>query len=190
MLFQKKRLEQADIPATEPTLEWKELSRAGQSMWVAVSRWDYKVFPSMVGQRWGSWLLQFEGRANLGSLQGLTVAGDIEVLEAGEELGMLSDYWKNVPKRVEGYGFLMHEKGSPAVAASFGFTLYCKPEALDWVYRAFMCGLSSPHGGLGIDINISFPDPVEPEFWKERWRNEKWNVTSWKLFSGASRSAS
>lgn len=170
---------------SEPLLEWEKYSQTHQSLWVSVSRWDYKVFPSTKGSEFGSWLFQFEGRTNLGAAKGLTVAGGIEVIEPGEEHGMLQDHWKNPPNSIEGYGCLMHEKHDPVFMASFGFTLLCKQEALDWLYKAFMCGFASQNGGIGLEIGITFPDEMGEDFWKDRWRDEWWQVTNWKVFAGA-----
>lgn len=182
MLFQKKSAPPEPQPA--PSFEWPDPSKPGQTLWVGVGQWDYKVFPSMKGQRWGSWLFQFEGKTTIGALKGIGVTGEIEVLEPDEEVGMLSDHWQNVPKNIEGYGFLMRDKNDPPHEGSIGLTLYCKAEALDWLYRAFLCGLSSPHGGLGLDVNITYPDPMTPQFWKEEWRSKWWQVASWKVFAG------
>ena len=168
-------------PALARPLEWKEFPHARQTLSVAVSAMHLEVVPTLAGQRWGQWGMQFEGHTDGEPRKGLPVAGSIELLDPGERLGLLFDQWKSPPKEFEGYGFLVHDH--EASAAAFRFTLYCKAEAFDWVYRAFASGLSSLHGGLGMEITISFPDYVEPDFWRRQWRYERWNVTSWKVLA-------
>jgi hypothetical protein len=128
-------------------LEWKEFPHAHQSLSVAVSAMELSVVPTLAGQRWGQWGLRFEGTTDGEPRKGLPVAGAIELLDPGEQLGLLFDQWKNPPKEFEGYGFLVHDHESPA--AAFRFSLYCKAEAFDWIYRAFASGLASLHGGWG-----------------------------------------
>ncbi len=171
-------------PQLVPEMEWPDLSLRQQSFWVQVTEWDYKVFPSMGSDCWGTWLFQFEGRTKIGFLKGLHVVGEIIVHEPDEDLGRLSDYWTNVPKDLNGVGFLMHDKENALHKASFGLELYCKAEALDWVYRAFSCSFVAQSSGLGIAVSIAYPDPVAPHFWKMEWREKKWQVTSWGLFAG------
>ena len=168
------------VPPSQ-ALEWKEFPHAHQSLSVAVSAMDLSVVPTLAGQRSGQWSLRFEGTTDGEPRKGLPVAGAIELLDPGEQLGLLFDQWKNPPKEFEGYGFLVQDQGSPA--AAFRFSLYCKAEAFDWICRAFASGLSSLHGGLGVEITISFPDRVEPDFWRNQWRYERWNVTSWKVLA-------
>ena len=178
MLTVTNKSESAGSPTARP-LEWKEFPHAHQTLSVAVSAMDLQVAPTLAGQRWGQWSLQFEGRTDGEPRKGLCVAGAIELLNPDERLGLLFDQWKNPPSEFEGYGFLVQDHKAPAPA--FRFTLYCKPEAFDWIYRAFASGLSSLRGGLGIEITISFPDRVEPDFWRNQWRYERWSVTSWKV---------
>ena len=162
-------------------LEWKEFPHAHQTLSLAVSAMDLEVVPTLAGQRWGHRSLRFDGRTDGEPRKGLSVAGAIELLDPGERLGLLFDQWKNPPKEFEGYGFLVQDQEGPE--AAFRFTLYCKSEAFDWIYRAFACGLSSLHSGLAMEITISFPDYVEPDFWRAQWRYERWNVTSWKVLA-------
>lgn len=185
MLFQKKAT--PGEPELAPSLEWADPSKPMQTLLVGVNQWNYKVFPSMIGERWGSWLFQFGGETTIGALKGIEVSGEIEVLEPDEELGMLSDHWQNVPKDIEGYGFLIRDKNDPCDIGSIGLTLYCKGEALDWLYRAFLCGLSSLQGAIGIHVNITYPDAMTPQFWKEDWRSKWWQVASWKVLAGVDR---
>jgi hypothetical protein len=166
-------------PRTARPLEWKEFPHAHQTLSVTVSAMELKVAPTLAGQRWGQWSLGFDGVTDGEPRDGLSVAGAIELLDPGERLSVLFDEWKNPPKEFEGYGFLVQEHDS--VSAAFRFALYCKPEAFDWIYRSFETGLSSLRGRLGIEVTISFPDPVEPDFWRNQWRHERWNVTSWKV---------
>ena len=165
-------------PPSQP-LEWKEFPHARQSLSVAVSAMDLSVVPTLAAR--DQWSLRFEGTTDGEPRTGLPVAGAIELLDPGEQVGLLFDQWKNPPKEFEGYGFLVHDHTLPA--AAFRFSLYCKAEAFDWIYRAFASGLSSHRGGLGLEITISFPDRVEPDFWRNQWRYERWNVTSWKVLA-------
>ena len=168
-------------PSTARPLEWKEFPHAHQTLSVAVSAMDMRIAPTLVGPRWGHSTLRFEGRTEGEPRPGLTVSGAIEILDPGEQLGLLFDQWKNPPKEFEGYGFLVADP--EAALAAFRFTLYCKAEALEWIYRAFAVGQSAHGGGVGIEITISFPDRVEPDFWRNQWRHESWNVTSWKVLA-------
>lgn len=186
MLFRKNTAETA-VPKPEPKLEWRESSSLSQSIMVEVTNWRYKVFPSMESKSWGSWMFEFGGQTDIGLLKGLTVVGNIEVFEPGKEIYMVSKFWKNIPEHVEGHGYLQYDKNDMPVMASVALNLYCKAEALDWVYRAFLCSLASAQGGLLIDVNITFPDPMGPHFWKDEWRDREWEVASWKLYAAASR---
>jgi hypothetical protein len=162
-------------------LEWDDFPHARQALSVRVSAMNLAVAPTLAGQRWGQWSLQFEGRTDGQPQKGLSVAGSIELLDRGERLGLLFEQWKRPPKEFEGCGFLVQEHES--TVAAFRFTLYCKPEALCWIYRAFTATISSPQHRLGMEITISFPDYVEPDFWRRQWRNEIWNVASWKVIA-------
>lgn len=177
MLTVTTRSEHAGSPSQ--ALEWKEFPHAHQTLSVSVAAADLKVVPALAGR--GQWSLHFEGETDGEPRKGLPVAGAIELLDPGEQLGLLFDQWKNPPKEFEGYGFLVQDHESPS--AAFRFSLYCKAEAFDWIYRACASGLSSLHGGLRIEITISFPDRVEPDFWRNQWRHERWNVTSWKVLA-------
>lgn len=185
MLFVKKRAAADPDDKRKAALEWPEPSKLSQKCWIGVSEWSYKVFPSMVGQSWGDSLFQFEGRTSIGNLKGLAVTGEIEVRDPEYMPGMLSDHWKNVPSSVEGFAFLMHEPKDPPESAIVAVHLYCKQEAIDRLHRAFAVGLGSPHGGIGVEVTISFPDPMDPDFWRDRWRSEWLQVVSWKVFAGA-----
>jgi hypothetical protein len=185
MLFDKKHSAVEPKNEKPSALEWPEGSQPDQRLLVAVSEWTYKVFPTMTAQTWGSSLFQFEGRTSIGDRKGLGVTGEIEVRHPEYIPGMLADHWKNVPSSVEGYGFLMHEPKDPPESATVAIHLYCKQEAIDSLHRAFAVGLGSPRGGLGIEVTVSFPDPMDPEFWRARWRSEWWQVVSWKVFAGA-----
>ncbi len=175
MLTVTTRSEHAGSPSQR--LEWNEFPHARQSLSVAVSAMDLSVVPTLAAR--DQWNLRFEGTTDGEPRKGLPVAGAIELLDPGEQIGLLFDQWKNPPKEFEGYGFLIEDQAAPS--AAFRFSLYCKAEALDWIYRAFASGLQSLHGRLGIEITISFPDRVEPDFWRNQWRYERWNVTSWKV---------
>lgn len=166
------------------TWSWPEPSLPTQTLWVSVSQWDYKVFPSLRGREIGSWLFQFEGTCARPPLEHLVAAGEIEVLEADDVLGMLSDHWKNVPEHVEGYGFLT-SVGDRTVQPTLGFTLYCKPLALDWIYRAFSVGSAAIKGGVGLKIDIDCPNNPGGDFWNEQWRSEWWRVVSWEIYASS-----
>ena len=160
-------------------LEWKEFPHARQSLSVAVSALDLTVVPKLAGPRESDSGLRFQGTTEGEPRKGLPVAGAIEPLSPGEQLGPLFDQWKNPPKEFEGYGFLVQNQDAPE--AEFRFSLYCKAEAFDSICRTLAFGLVSPQARLGMEITISFPDYVEPDFWRSQWRHERWNVTSWKV---------
>jgi hypothetical protein len=171
--------------SSEQLLElWPHLHQPEQTLWLNIKKWDYKVFPSLRGSQFGSWMFQFEGICNDSPLANLVVTGDIEVLDDGIPPGMLSDHWENVPENVEGYGFLV-SVGDASVPSSVGFTLYCKPSALEWIYRAFMVAGSGVKGGVSLKLNIDCPNYRGGDFWVEQWRSEWWRVVSWQLYAAS-----
>lgn len=183
MLSGKQKQEERTVAGGVAALEWPDHSRKIQSCWVSVNSWDFKVFPSRAGTRWGKFLFQFEGRISRPiPLASLAVVGEIETLDKGEEYGIWGDYWSNVPANLEGWGSLVDADGSNPL---LGLTLFCSEEALDWVYRAFQTGFSdSANTGVGLDISLIFPDPCGPDFWKDEWRAKHCQVGTWKVFSG------
>ncbi len=173
------------LPAELPlTYAWKEADGKSQELWIAVHDWQYKVFPSRRAQAFGSWMFQFEGTCSTEPLKGLVVTGEVEVLDANETPGMLSDHWKEVPEDVEGYAFFM-DSGDQSILPSIGVTLYCQASALDWVYRAFAMASQSRSGGLGIELRVDCPNNGEGPFWRDQWQQEWLRVSTWKLFAGA-----
>jgi hypothetical protein len=129
-------------------------------------------------------MFQFDGRSTTDTVKGLAVTGEVEILEAGESLGMFEDHWKSVPDSVEGYLFLMDDE-SRARDPGIALTLYCLPGAMDYVFKAFQVAAQSRDGGLGIELVLDCPNNTGEDFWREAWRKEWLRVCSWKLFSGA-----
>jgi len=169
-------------------LEWDDYSLAYQTLPVSITSFGLDVAPTLASPRWGKWLLSFEGRSTHPRFKGLLVTGSVEILDpTGEKLGVFFDHWKNPPREFEGYGFLARERGQAASPPSFGFTLYCRPEAAESLQRTFLFGLASVHSELEMEVVISYPDAVELDFWRERWRRERWPVTSWKISLRAQR---
>jgi hypothetical protein len=181
MLF-KKSSQSAPEPLHQ--LEWENIERPSQTLWISVDNWQYKVFPTRASQSFGTWMFQFEGRCNTGPLKGLVATAEIEALERGYDPGMLSDHWKSIPENIEGYAFLM-EQEDRRIPPSFGVTLYCQESALDWIYRAFSSGVFGRAGGLGIELSLICPNNKGGPFWEEQWRKEWLQVSSWKIFAGA-----
>ena len=128
-------------------------------------------------------MFQFEGHCGVGPLKDLTAAGEVEVLDRDEVPGVLSDHWKSVPENVEGYAFLM-EHDDLSIQPSMGITLYCQESALDWIYRAFSVAAFSRSGGVGLELQVQFPNNLGGPFWQEQWRREWLLVSSWKIFAG------
>jgi hypothetical protein len=168
-------------------LEWEDYSRAYQTLPVSITSYDLKIAPTLATPRWGKWALNFQGRSAHARIKGLLVTGSVEVLDPGEKLGVFFDHWKNPPREFEGYGFLARERGEAGSPQSFAFTLYCRPEAAEALHRTFLFGLASLHSELELEVVISYPDPVELDFWRERWRRERWAVSSWQLALRAQR---
>jgi hypothetical protein len=168
-------------------LEWDEHSRAYQTLPISITSYSLDVAPTLATPHWRKWLLSFEGRSAHARIKGLLVTGSIEILRPGEKLGVLFDQWKNQPREFEGYGFLARERGQAASPQSFAFTLYCRPEIAESLQRTFFSGLASMHSELEMEVVISYPDPVELDFWRARWRTERWPVSSWKLSVRAQR---
>jgi len=181
-----KVLEAASTPRIR-RLEWDDYSHAYQTLPVSITSFGLDVAPTLATARWGKWVLSFEGRSAHSRLKGMLVAGSIEVLDPGEKLGVFFDQWKNPPRKFEGYGFLARERGEAASPQSFAFTLFCRLEASESLHRTFFFGLASLHSELEVEVVISYPDPVELDFWRERWRRECWAVSSWKLSLRAQR---
>jgi len=179
---------------SNPSLNWARVNEQRQKLYIGINSWEYKVSPYMSDQdqmndgEYGSCLLfQFEGDANINGSTKLGVTASIEVLEPNEEIGMLRDHWDNVPKIVQGYGFLIHEKDEPILSASIGLTLLCRKDALDPLYKAFMCGFSSSNGRIGLEVNLSYPDEMDDDFWGEQWRDKWLEISGWRVFSGVDR---
>jgi len=165
---------------------WRNVSDTTQSLWVNVKQWDYKVFPTLHGVKFGDWIFQFGGVCSRNTpLKGLKVTGEIEILESDEIPGgeaALEEHWENVPEHVEGYGRLV-SIGDKTVAPFVGITLYCKASAFDWIYRAFAAGAFGTRSGVGIEIKIDCPNNHGGDFWREQWRSEWWRVVSWGIYA-------
>ena len=143
---------------------WENISDTTQLLWVNVKQWDYKVFPTLHGAKFGDWMFQFGGVCSRNTpLKGLKVTGEIEILESYEIPGGATDleeHWENVPEHVEGFGHLV-SIGDRTVAPFVGITLYFKASAFDWVYRAFAAGAFGTRSGVGIEIKIDCPIIME-----------------------------
>lgn len=175
------------VPASDTgpqALEWDKQDSRGQTAWVRVTEWNYKVFPTLQASQGHAMMFQIQGLFTQPPLKGLTFVADVEVLD--DDLappGMLKDRWKRVPGIVEGYGSLI-EHDDPSIPPLFGGTLYCSQAAYDAVFKAFLVGFAAEPRGVGLDMTLSFPDQADGPFWKEQWRKETLQVTAWKLFSG------
>jgi hypothetical protein len=182
MLFKKPPPKSLPVPQE---YSWNDEKRIAQSISININDWQYKVFPSLRTQSFGSWMFQFEGHATTDPIKGLTVSGDIQVLDPPDEPPpMLQDRWKSVPDNVEGYCFFM-DMGDRTILPSVGTTLYCQQSAIDWIYRAFSIGAQSRTGGISIELQVDGPNNEGENFWRDRWRDEWLRVVSWKLFSGS-----
>jgi len=187
MNFNKKlNIESGDRPKYSAQ-SWPDVSDTTQSLWVNVKQWDYKVFPTLHGTKFGTWYFLLGGVCSRTTpLKGLKVTAEIKVPESYETPGGpadLGEHWENVPEHVEGYGHLISNEDK-SVAPFVGLTLYCKASALDWIYRAFAAGASGARGGVGIEIKIDCPNNRGGDFWKEQWRSEWWRVVSWEIYAG------
>jgi len=174
------------------SLEWASTESKQQTLHIQPTNWDYKVFPYMSQQDhlyegdFGDVMFQFEGVARINQNTRLSVVGTIETLEPKQEIGKLRDHWNNVPENYQGYAFLWNEDNSIS-QAFIGLTLLCRSSAIEHLYKAFMVGFSTPNGGLGIEVNLTYPDEISSDFWASEWQSKWLSVTGWDVYSGSSR---
>jgi hypothetical protein len=94
---------------------------------------------------------------------------------------------------VEGWGDIRGiDRHEPQFPPTLNFHLFCAPEGLEWVYRAFLAAFVISENSLwplSLSLEIEPPDagrdisgdqPVE-DFWRERWQSAPWRVVSWQL---------
>lgn len=180
MFFKKSQIPQKTIL---PNYAWQKVDAKQQNMWINVIDWQFKVFPLLKGNTFGTFIFQFEGTAKMDLQFDIGVGGDIEIRDSTELPGMFSDHWSNVPDHIEGYCFFM-KSDDPTISPSFAVTLYCKESAIDWICRAFSIGMSNK-GAVGIELQIDCPNQNHGDFWQDQWKDEWLRVTSWKIFSSA-----
>src|SRR6185369_1466117 len=98
-----------------------------------------------------------------------------------------ADRWNNVPQHPDGSGFLCKSGGNALDGAFRAFDLYCRPAAYRAVFDAFAVGFGGPSAGIGLKITIAHPDrdTKGPNYWAESWRDDRWQVVSWEVYSGA-----
>src|SRR5262249_10365569 len=132
----------------------------------------------------------FEGQCVTSPLKGLHVYGEFE--DRRGLLCSLPSTWTSMPSLanaiVEGWGDIRGiDRHGPAFPPTCHFHLFCTPEGLEWVYRAFLAAFVISQNSLWplclfLDIeppdagqDISDEQPVE-DFWRERWQSEPWRV--------------
>jgi hypothetical protein len=179
LFFQKKSA--PATPFAEQSLGW-DTERRYQSLRVQISHWNVVVRPMLIGEQGGEVELCFEGFAKIGSRASIRVLGDIEIRKDPDPPQMLQDHWTRVPEKVEGY-FSLSKSGEEE--PRLDMTLYCTREILEWAFKGFLVGASSPHGTTSLDIDVGYPDQMSADFWKTGWRSETLQVLSWKIISGS-----
>jgi hypothetical protein len=185
MFFGKPKQPTTGAASPVPSLAWDEPGRLRQSMRLAVSGWNFTASPMLQARAGMQFGFDFEGTVGNGAMRGLTYLGSIEVLnDPPEPPRMLMDRWSKVPEVVEGHGELL-ERTDPSFPDTFSLTLYCTQAALDWVYRAFVNGLHSRHGGLALDLTLACPNNKGGDFWDADWRKETLQVLTWRVVSNA-----
>jgi hypothetical protein len=183
MFFKKKPdpiVQNIDVPTS---LSWPEPDQSRQELWINISQWHYKIFPTLKGKS-SNWLFQFEGKCGSPPLKDIEAVGDIEIQD-NDKAGWLPDDWGDQPDTVEGYSYLSTHEWDKTIPPSIGITLYCKPDALDLIYRAFIAGGSGIKGGIGLLLTIDCPNNTCGDFWNVQWRSEKWRVLKWGLYASS-----
>lgn len=180
-MFFNKKTEPATTPAVvEESLEWEQGSRRSQSFRIVVTSWFLKTTPMLKYPGGCRVEITFEGKARIGTTPHFPVYGEIEVPIELDPPGNLSDRWKNVPDCVDGHASLSLD-GVPQLFV----TLFCTSEAIDRVSRTFAAGFSAVDGKAALDLDITYPDEMGADFWKERWQRETLWVSKWDVRASA-----
>jgi hypothetical protein len=185
-MFFNKKPEQV-LPATvEETLEWPMPRRRSQSFRIIVSSWFMKTTPMLKYQGGYKAELTFEGTARIGTTPNFPVYGEIEIPIDLDPPGYLTDGWENIPECVDGHASL-HLDGAPQLF----LTLFCTKEAMESVARVLAAGFSVAKGKAALDLDITYPDEMGPDFWKETWQQKTLRVAKWdaRASGGESRNA-
>jgi hypothetical protein len=64
-------------------------------------------------------------------------------------------------------------------------TLFCTKEAMVAVSHVFVAGFSTVGGKAALDLDITYPDEMGAEFWKERWQKATLRVSKWDVRASA-----
>jgi hypothetical protein len=185
MFFRTKALSQNAAELGEPGgLHWDRPTSRWQSFWVLVTSWQFDVHPMLEGQRGGRVNLSFEGTTRLASCSGVTVSAEIKVTEDSDTPRSMSHHWQNVPSSIEGYGAVVVEGNA---VPHLNLTLYCQPDFVDQVWRAFVTGFSTPGGNAVLDVKVGYPDEITPDFWTTTWQTKTMQVHEWKVKAGAAK---
>lgn len=155
-----------------------------QSFRVVVSSWQFDAHPMLEGRRGGRVGFSLVGTTRLASCSGVTVSAEIKVTDDPDTPRALLRQWKNLPPSIEGYGAVSIEGDA---LPHLDLTLYCHPDFVDGVWRAFVAGFSTPGGNVVLDLTVGHPDEITPDFWRIQWQTETMQVHEWKVRAGATR---
>ena len=167
--------------------EWPEPTRSPQRLDVLLKgTWSLRVSAEALHG------FHFEGQCVTSPLTGLAIYGEFK---------HRSSFFQSVPLQwtahpplpltcQEGWGILASHE--PPLLPTLHCTLFCAPEGLAWVYRAFLAAFAIAKNRvwpLALHLQIDPPEaglplsgvqPVEA-FWRERWQHEPWRVVRWQL---------
>jgi hypothetical protein len=114
----------------------------------------------------------------------MIVSAEIKVTDDPDTPRALSHRWKNVPPSIEGHCSLSIEGDA---LPHLDLTLYCHPDFVDQVSRAFVAGFSTPAGNVVLDLRVGHPDEISPDFWTTQWQTATLQVYEWKVKAGAAK---
>lgn len=161
------------------TLAWASADAELQQMWVSVSRWEFRVEPSLQAQNMLAMDFKFDGIAATGPLRGLRVSASLELRERDKPPEYLTATWPDHCSAIQGCADAGNRDG---YGTSLDLTLFCQPGAFDWIYRVFLAG-ATLGGSLGYSVYLDCPTSRRNGFWTEDWLRERLRVREWSLES-------
>jgi hypothetical protein len=119
-----------------PVLEWPEPARSPQRIDILIKdTWSLGMSSASLNE------FYFEGQCVTSPLKGLDVYGEFE--SRSSLLYSFPPTWTSMPSLanaiVEGWGDIRGiDRHEPQFPPTLNFHLFCVPEGLEWVYRAFL----------------------------------------------------
>lgn len=192
--------------ARETSFVWEYPNLEKRDLLIKVTQWT--MYASGVEKP----TMMFRGLAQISSGVMLYINGGV-FPSTSDEYGLPLD-WNNFPETFEGYlDPVCISPYDDRYVGSIELTLFCHPDQMDWLYRAFNYGTDNPNdcplemamnygiknvyrtfdygtdtnkNGVLIATKIFYPDKDEmgDEFWKDSWRSKYLAVRSWHAVWG------